>query len=71
MFEIILLGAVIIPLSMGLGHFLDYDKFQVMSKNEYKSYFKILIFKCWLILFLPICCYMYFQATHECTRKLF
>lgn len=71
MFEIILLSAFLIPLSMALGHFLDYDKVQDMSKNEYKLHFKVLIFKCWLVLFLPICCWMYFQATHECTRKLF
>lgn len=69
--ETLIFGVVLIPLALGLGHFLDFDKVQGMSQKEYNYYMKIIIFKCWIILFLPLSLWLRFQATHECTKNLF
>ena len=69
--EILILGLYLIIPALVLGLFLDFDKVQLMDDKEYKSYMKILVFKCWLILFLPLMLWMQFSTTHECTKKLF
>ncbi|OYE00478.1 hypothetical protein CDG79_34985 [Nostoc sp. 'Peltigera membranacea cyanobiont' 232] len=70
-FETLLISVFLIPLALGLGHFLDFDKVQGMNQKEYNNYMQIIIFKCWIILFLPLILWLRFQATHECTRNLF
>ncbi|WP_190716687.1 hypothetical protein [Anabaena lutea] len=69
--ESLIAGVFLIPLALFLGHFLDFDKVQGMNQKEYDSYMKILIFKCWIILFLPLSLWIQFRATHECTKNLF